>query len=478
MVNKQLNALFGVKRAKAQPTETLGKPSSVDLMGNAVTNEVNPKLKNREIRYKTYSDMLLNTTIIGAGVRYFLNLVAKAEWVFTPSDDDTEGKYAELLNEILKKDPEIPFHRVVRRAAMYRFYGFSIQEWTALKRSDGVITFKNIAPRAQKTIDKWDVDEDGAILGVVQKNPINYNNVYIPRDKIVYLVDDTLDDNPEGVGLFRQLVEASERLKQYEKLEMIGFDTDLRGIPIGRGPFFKLDEMVQEGKLSKDARQVAEEPLRQFMDSHNRSSKLGLLLDSQPYTTEDEAQRPTQQREWDVEILKGGSTSLPDLAKAINRINREIARVLGVEQLLLGEEGQGSFALSNDKTQSFFMLVDGTLQEIKTSFERDIINTVWALNGWDEKYKPDVSVQAVQYRDVGVIAAAFRDLAAAGATLDPSDPAINELRDLLGVSRAKELDSLLESQDASLGAIASLVSRALDEDLNPSTNTEEDSEDE
>ena len=59
--------------------------------------------------------------------------------------------------------------RIVRRAAMYRFYGFSIQEWTAKRRPDGLLTLADVAPRSQMTIERWDMLTDGSIQGVVQR---------------------------------------------------------------------------------------------------------------------------------------------------------------------------------------------------------------------------------------------------------------------------------------------------------------------
>ena len=119
---------------------------------------------------------------------------------------------------------------------MYRFYGFSIQEWTARRRDDGFLTFADIAPRSQRTIERWDVDEAGQVLGALQRSPQTQEEIYLPREKLLYIVDDTLNDSPEGLGLFRHLVAPSRRLKRYEQLEGFGFETDLRGIPIGRSP--------------------------------------------------------------------------------------------------------------------------------------------------------------------------------------------------------------------------------------------------
>ena len=426
------------RRRRTRPTDTLGVPGTAVYGGYIEEREKSRDLASHDARYRTYGDILANTSIVAAGVRYFVNLVGKASWSFTPSEDDFDGRYAEYAEAMLTDDPATPWHRVVRRAAMYRFYGFSVQEWTARRRADGLMTFADIAPRAQSTIERWNVDATGWMLGAFQRSPQSLSEIYLPREKLMYIVDDTLSDSPEGLGLFRHLVEPAVRLRRYEQLEGFGFETDLRGIPIARMPLFELNEMVEGGELSEEQRLRFEEPMRRFVENHIRDPRLGLLLDSATYRTENEAGAPSSMRLWDVELLKGSATSFSENAAAIERINREIARILGVEQLLLGA-GQGSYALSQDKTHQFYLLVDGALAEIREAVQRDLLLTLWRLNGWPAEWMPEIRTEAVQYTDIQQIGATLRDMATAGAVLDPADPVVGEVRDLMGVSRPEEV---------------------------------------
>lgn len=449
MAPKPLEAIGSLfQRKKTAPTDTAGVPGTAVYGGVIQVEEKNANLASREERYKTYSEILANTSIVAAGTRYFLNLAAKAEWSFTPSEKDTDGKFAELAEEMLTKDPRTPWHRIVRRSAMYRFYGFSIQEWTARRRDDGLLTFADIAPRAQSTISKWDLMDDGTVLGVTQQSPQTMMELYIPRQKCLYLVDDTLSDSPEGLGLFRHLAQSAQRLARYEQLEGFGFETDLRGIPVGRAPFTELAAAVTAGDITDAQRRAIEKPLRDFIQNHVKSAKLGMLLDSITYESKDEAGRPSSARQWEVELLKGSATSFKENAEAISRINREMARVLGVEQLLLGE-GSGSYALSTDKTSSFFLLVDGALTEIREGVADDLLTTLWQLNGWDPEMMPELATEAVRHTDVQEVAAVLRDMASAGAVLDLNDPVVNEVRDLMGLSHQPE-NLLDDDKDAAL----------------------------
>ncbi len=443
---EQFMSLF--RRTNVSPTRTLGVPGSAIFGGFVQNNEKNPNLSVHGERYKTYSEILANTSIVAAGVRYFLNLVTKVRWNFMPSDADTDGRFAELAERMLTEDPATPWHRIVRRAAMYRFYGFSIQEWTAERGEDGFLTFADVAPRAQVTIERWDADVEGKILGVLQRSPQDSRDIYIPREKVMYIVDDTLSDTPDGLGLFRHLVAPAQRLSRYEQLEGFGFETDLRGIPIGRGPFSELAEAVRGGSISESQRVAIEAPLRAFIKDHVKSANLGMLLDSITYQSQDESGRPSPNKQWDVEILKGSATSFSENAAAIERLNREMARILGVEQLMLGSDSAGSFAMSKDKTNSFFLSVDSSLTELRAAVKDDLLDTIWELNGWPDEMKPTLTTDAVRFTDVEEVAATLRDMATAGAPLDPEDPVIDDVRDLMGVSKPVRVGR--EDEDAAL----------------------------
>ena len=289
------NLLSRFRPQRVKPTETLGVPGTALYGGYVVERDRSPDLASHDARYRTYADILANTSIVAAGVRYFVNLVGGAAWPFAPSEADFDGWYAERAEAMLTRDPATPWHRIVRRAAMYRFYGFSVQEWTAGRRADGLLSFADIAPRAQSTIERWDVGPTGVMLGAIQESPQTRREIYLPREKLLYLVDDTLSDSPEGLGLFRHLVSPAKRLERYEQLEGFGFETDLRGIPVVRLPLTLLNDQVNDPTDPMTAAQRTQmiAPFQQFAENHIRNPKLGLLLDSMTYETKDQAERPS-----------------------------------------------------------------------------------------------------------------------------------------------------------------------------------------
>lgn len=458
--------LFGrTQRRKVAPTETVGHGGTTMIGGSIQENEKNADLLGQQ-KYVTYSTVLANTNIVSAGTRYFLDLIGKATWKIQPNqeaDNQSEAeRLAELVEDILY-DMETPWNRVVRRAAMFRFYGFSTQEWTAKRREDGVIGLLDIAPRSQQSIIAWDTELSGKVTGCTQLSPLTSEEIYLPREKLLYLCDNTLNDSPEGLGLFRNIIEASKRLQRYEQLEGFGFETDLRGVPIGRVPYALLNQKVASGLISQEEATATATVLETFIKQHIKNPSLGLVVDSSVYTSTDEGSTPSSVPHYALDLLTGGNTTQAEVASAIERVNHEIARVLGVEHLLLGQS-RGTQALSEDKSHNFAMIIDSTLTEIEESVERDIIDTIFMLNGWDPALKPETKTEQVQMRNVQQITAALSDMARAGAPLDMEDPAIAEVRDLLGLSAPLIAATLT---DASLNTPKPDPNAPIDPNLDP-----------
>lgn len=428
-----IESFFNVRRSgRVSPTKAIGRPGTQIYGGYVVDNELNRALSDRD-RFRSFSNILANCSIVGAGVRYFLNLVGGSKWSFEPSEADRDGKFADLAEQIMVDDPTTSFPRIVRRGAMYRFYGFSLQEWIMRRRADGVMTFADVAPRPQITIEQWDVDVEGNVLGVVQRNPQDSREIYLPRQKLVYLVDDSMNDSPQGFGLFRNIYQPAKTLERYEQLEGFGFETDLRGVPVGKVPYAALRKAVEDGVIEPEDAKKAVAAIESFVEKHVKNPELGLLIDSAVYETQDAEATPSSVPQFSIELLKGSSTSQPEMAKAIERKNREIARIIGVEAILLGDGDRGSHALSKDKTNQFALIIESTLDEIADQFKRDLLEPIWQTNGWPEEMMPTPKPEGVSHVAIEEATSALRDLADAGAPLTPDDPAIPEIRSRIGV---------------------------------------------
>lgn len=434
------------KMPSVKPTEEMGASGTAVFGGYVVTEEVNPKIASKEMRYRTASDILANISIIAAGVRYFMNLVSKPAWTVMPADESEEAQlYADFVTDVMAKT-KTSWPRIIRRCASYRWHGFSINEWIAVKRDDGHIGFLDIEPRPQHSIERWEVGPKGEILGVWQRPPQTGEELPIPRAKFVYMVDDMLTDSPEGMGWFRNLVEPAERMKAYLSLETIGFERDLSGTPVGRAPISLINKLVADKKITPAEGTRMIEGMKNFVRLEVKRKNTGVLIDSANYKdTGNDGTKTTNVPQWGIELLTGTPTSMTALGAAIDRLTKEMARIMGVESILVGSEGVGSLALSKDKSNNLYLQVNSTLIDMAGFMNKDFLDTLWMLNGFPEEMKPTMKTEDVAFKDVEAITAALKDLATAGAPMMPDDPVINAIRDLLGVPRADLEQALMDA---------------------------------
>lgn len=424
---------------KVKPFVEFGSSGTAVWGGYVENKEKNQALAGSR-RYTTASDIMANVSIVAAGLRYFLNMCAKPAWKVDPVDDTPAAKEAAEFADSVINGCHTSWSRIVRRSGMYRFHGFGINEWTAKRRDDGRIGIDDIESRPQHTIERWEVDERGTVIGVWQRAPQTGAELFLPRGKIIYLVDDMMTDSPEGLGWFRNLVDPAERLKQYLFLEGTGFERDLRGIPIARAPLAEINAAVARGELTGAQAQTLIADLTDFVKMQVRKSDTGFVLDSAPYrSVTDTGVQVASTPQWGIELVTGSATSAQEIGAAITRLTWDMARIMGVENMLTGSEGAGSLALSKDKSQNLYLTINATLKDMAEGFDRDVLGPVWALNGLPPELRPTLKTEDVAFRDVEQISATLRNLATAGAVLSPDDEAINDVRDLLGISRAPEM---------------------------------------
>lgn len=426
--------LFNAILPRTTPFRPQGVSGTPVYAGYVLTAERNSRLIGQQ-KYRTYADLLANTSIVAAGMRYFLNLIARPNWSCEPADDSDEAKQlAEFVEQTLFHGLNTPWSRVVRRCGNYRFYGFNIQEWTAVKNDDGTVGFKDVESRPSWTIWRWEVDERGVVTGAWQRDPLTGRELGLPRNKIMYLVDDTLTDSPEGMGLLRHVVEPNDRLQSYQRQEGYGFERDLRGVPIGRAPINDLNAAVKSGQLTQAAMDAAIDKLTDFVSLEKKTKDTALILSSEPYVNlSNTGETFATQYKWGVELANGQAPGLAEINTAIVRIQTEIARVLGIEHLMLGADSAGSYAMAKDKSANMYLMANSVLRDIRLQAQHDLLTPLWTLNGWDEDLMPRLKTEDVTPKDVTQISQTLLQMAQAGSPIPPGDEeTVNFVRDLLG----------------------------------------------
>lgn len=374
-----------------------------------------------------------NVPVIATGLRYFANLLAGTDWHVeeNPLGGDDAARGAEIVRQGLLESPMLrPWSQVVRKAAMYRALGFSIHATAMRKRPDGMIVYSAIEHRPQHSIDKWlRKDETRPFHAVVQRSAETASEYTIPLDQCFYMVDDTLTDSPEGVGMLRHVIEYVRRLDLFEQWEGKAFSEDLAGVPYSRAPLAEL--AAQAG--TEDAGQIrtrldaATDTVRTFMNERNKSpdTPQWLMLDSSQYTNPDGTIAGVPK--WEFDLVKTETHNLDRIDQTIRRVELQIARVLGIEFALMGADGAGSYAQHVDKTSMFASNLQTTLTELGWAATHQLARRLVARNGLDpDTACPRLVAEPISTEAIETVTRSLANLAA--AALRPDDPAIDVLR--------------------------------------------------
>jgi hypothetical protein len=271
----------------------------------------------------------------------------------------------------------------------------------------------------------------------------------MPREKIIYVVDSSISDSPEGVGLLRHVAEPARQLQRLEQLEGYGYEMDVNGVPKLWIPYAKLNAAVKSKAMDKKDADAVIANLESFQERHIKNPSLGISLESAPYSSMDASASPSGMRMFDLEILSSQNSSAGPINVAVERKCREIARVLGIEALLLGTGGSAQASVSRDKVSQLQQTVMRMNTKMAWCVDKDLIRRIGQLNGWDEKFFPSSNPDPVSLRDINEIVAAITALA--GAPFREGDTAENEIRSMIGISPAPEvIAGMSTNQDDSI----------------------------
>lgn len=481
--------LFGSPKVgrPAAPTSQISGGGVHHTGGWVVGAERNPKLVGVN-RHVLYQEGIANTDAVATPLRALMWLVGDVDWDVEPHKDeeaeqeqrtpsngvvkpnsspslkppaakplpsgggpfrqpgklskaDREAKYSSKgpktpeeavawLKEVLFEEMTTDWPRLIRRLCMYRPHGYSIHEWVAMVREDDTFGLKDIVEVPHTTITQWNLDEDTAeFYGVVTQIPNDGSQRYLGRKKMVYIVDDALaQGDPAGMGLMRHCVEKVQQLRRFEQLEGVGYETELVGVPKGTAPLKEMKDLVDTGQMTPAQYTAATAVLDDFIRNHIKNPSLGLVLDSEPYRDLGQNAAPGSTKKWDLELLTSSGGPHKPMNDAIERKGREIARVWSAEGFYLGG-GDGSHAMSKEKTKMFAALCNATAGDLAAAINRDVVKMLWKLNNFDPELMPKLCPGRVDLDDVAAVATSMKDWSA--AQLAPEDPATNAFRKLL-----------------------------------------------
>lgn len=316
---------------------------------------------------KIYCEMSNNDSIIGACLHAIKQILREARWTVKPGDEsDANCKQdAEFLEKNMS-DMVHPWSDFISNTLSMLVYGWSFFEQVFQLQKDGSVTWKKLAHRKQASMERWELDDVGEVLGLWQRAAPDYRLVYLPMTKALLFRTESAGNNPEGRSILRNAYRAWFFKKTIEEIEGIGIERDLAGLPILTPPEnFKIDS---DDKETKGALAWA----KSLVASIRRDEQDGIIL---PFG-------------WDFKLLGSPGQRQFDTTTVINRYNKEIAVTVLAQFIMLGMERTGSYALAKEQTDIFYLCLEGWADAIGSVFNRNAIPTLFGLNGISKDMRP------------------------------------------------------------------------------------------
>ena len=399
--------------------------------------------------YKRAREMTLNSPIVGALLNAVEQSIRGVAWSVT-SDNGDEDPRIELLDSAMHGMSHSWNDHVIEALDMLPF-GFAIFE-VVYERRDGKVFWKKLAVRGQDTVQKWDIDDNGALQGFTQAAAPLYVSVYIPVQKMILYRTKVKRNNPEGFSILRNAWVPYYYCKNIQQIEAIGVERDLAGMPVITLP---QNATVDPNDKNSDANKAAK-----MVRNIRRDEQEGIVL---PFG-------------WDLKLLSTGGSRQFDTDAIINRYESRILMASLAQFLLLGQEKVGSLALSKDQTDFFTMSANATADIISETLMSQAIPRLMELNGFDAE---GLHLEHSPAGDVDGLAVADM-LAKAGSNITWTAQDEEWLRQVMHLPElgADEIQRLRDEKEAKSAAIAQSISGGKQEQNRPDPNKQAPNEDE
>jgi hypothetical protein len=392
---------------------------------------------------KIYREMADNDAVIGSMLYAIEKVITRLEWRIDPFKDSSEDgeptpkdKEVAAFVESCLHDMSDSWDQTLQQILSMLVFGYSYHEIVyktrtgpdtkdSSKRSqfnDGKIGWRKMPIRAQETLFRWQMSEDGGIEAMVQSDPSNGNIHTIPIEKALLFRTTVGKNNPEGRSILRNAYRSWFYKKRIEEIEAIGIERDLAGLPVAYVP----PEYLSASASPEQAAVLAS--IQNIVTSIKRNEQEGVVFPS----FYDEVGH----KQFDLQLLSSGGSRQFDTDKIVQRYDQRMSMSVLSDFILLGSDRVGSYALGATKMDLWSMSVDAIAKNIAEVFNQYAIPRLLKLNGMDTSRIPDLTYGSVSHVDLTEIADFVTKLVQAG-TIIPDQGLEHYLRDLSGLPVAE-----------------------------------------
>lgn len=367
-------------------------------------------------------EMASNDPIIGAILAAMDLMIRSTPWRFEGGSDEAR----ELVEFSLYNMQDQTFEEFISDVLSFLPYGFSIFEIVARPsraNMNGWVTLKKLAPRAQWTIDRFETNDNGDLLGVWQLSA--QKSAYIPYSKMLHFRTTSRQADPAGVSVLRSAYSSWYYSNRIKEIEAIAIERELNGLPLVRVPseYLAPDASAAQRAFVDQIKTIARDV--------KRNEQGFIILPSDLYQNDDGKFTGTRMVEFEL-IASDGKRDI-DTNMVIQRYQQDMARSALADFVLLGSNDRGSFALSKSKADLFLKALEGYLDSIAAVLNRRLVPKLLEWNGIPQTDAPKITHGRIAPIDLTELGTFTQKLALAGIDLSSDLPTVNFLRGAAGL---------------------------------------------
>jgi hypothetical protein len=400
------------------PDQQIGRTGLNQSMGY-IYEDVLTKLQGASGR-KIYDEMGSNDPMVGALLFAIDKMVRNVEYTLRPADH-AKGEEAAELTESAMGDMEHPWSEFISEVLSMLQFGFAPFEPVYKMRDDGRIGWKKLPIRAQRTLDRWQFDEDGELEGMWQNAPPHYRLTMIPIERLVNFRTTSIKDNPEGESVIRNAYWPWLVKHNIEKIEAIGIERELNGIPFFYHP-------AAWSSASATANQIAALSALKEMGERLRGNEQSCVL--LPRILDENGKDLLE-----FKLIKNEGKRSIDVNTTITRKNGEILMTVLADFIILGHENSGSWALADSKTSVFAVALGAWLKTIAGTINRHLFPRLMEANALPVEAAPTIVPGDIETPDLGKLGD-FLAKVYPGGFIMPDIDLENELRRMAGLPQS------------------------------------------
>ena len=397
--------------------------------------------------HRTYREMAENDPVIGSILFAIEKILLRLEWRIDAGGESEEEEQVRLFIEECLNDMSDSWEQTLMSILSMLVHGWSYHEIVYKRRvspiaddptkrskyTDGKIGWRKWSIRAQETLWRWDIDDNGGIQGLYQIDPSSYRGeVHIPIEKALLFRPNVSKNNPEGRSLLRNAYRPWYFKKRIEEIEAVGIERDLAGLPVAYVP---PEYLASNASASQTAVLNA---ITEIVQGIKRNEQEGVVF---PLMFDDAGHEMFR-----LQLLSTGGQRQFDTDKIISRYDQRIAMSVLSDFILLGHDRVGSFSLGTSKIDLWTMAVEAIAKSVAEVVNTHAIPRLLNLNGMRVENTPFLTYGDVAKVELTELGDFIQKLTAAGA-LTPDEKLEEYLRDIAGLPQMEAPEAgMLEPQ--------------------------------